>query len=239
MGKLCISFINLPETVMSDRISDLQKRLDRLYKLLEGQELAKDEAETAEKARIQLKIDGQWKEIRTVEREYTIALSQQMKKQDLPEPIALTIVGELVDELELIQPKTDEMRSMLQEILVKLNEPGVAAAAKLKVAIPLVPGFVAIELEGDTGRQAVLLVRQQGLLLELRLHQFRIGHQVAEQIGGLVLRAGSIPEAPNILHEGEMRFDFVSRVLPCSEELICSRPAIERNSPSIVGLGTI
>ncbi len=135
---------------MSDRISDLQDRLDRLYKLLKGQELAKDEAETAEKARIQLKIDGQWKEIRTVEREYAIALSQQMKKQDLPEPIAIEIVGELVDELELIQPKTDEMRSMLQQILAELQKPGVPAAAKLKVAIPLVPGFVAIELEGDT-----------------------------------------------------------------------------------------
>ena len=136
---------------MSDRISDLQERLDRQYKLLKGQELAKDEAETAEKARIQLKIDGQWKEIRTVEREYAIALSQQIKRSDdLPEPIALTIVGELVDELELIQPKTDEMRSMLQEILVELRKPGVPAAAKLKVAIPLVPGFVAIELEGDT-----------------------------------------------------------------------------------------
>jgi hypothetical protein len=129
---------------------DLQERLDRLYKLLKGQELAKDEAETAEKARIQLKIDGQWKEIRTVEQQYAIALSQQIKRSDdLPEPFAETIVGELVDELELIQPKTDEMRSMLQEILVKLNEPGVPAAAKLKVAIPLVPGFVAIELEGD------------------------------------------------------------------------------------------
>ena len=78
---------------MSDRIPDLQGRLYRLYKLLKGQELAKDEAETAEKARIQLKIDGQWKEIRTVEREYAIALSQQMKKQELPEPIALTIVS--------------------------------------------------------------------------------------------------------------------------------------------------
>jgi hypothetical protein len=137
---------------MSDRISDLQERLDRLYKLLKGQELAKDEPETAEKARIQLKIDGQWKEIRTVEQQYTITLSQQIKQsKDLPEPIAETIVGELVDELELMEPiaKTDEMRSMLQQILVKLNERGVPASAKLKVAIPLVPGIVAIELEGD------------------------------------------------------------------------------------------
>jgi hypothetical protein len=136
---------------MSDRISDLQERLDRLYKLLKGQELAKDEAETAEKARIQLKIDGQWKEIRTVEQQYAIALSQQIKRSDdLPEPIAETIVSDLVDEIELMQPiaKTDEMRSMLQEILVELRKDGVPAAAKLKVAIPVFP-FTSIELEGD------------------------------------------------------------------------------------------
>ena len=137
---------------MSDRISDLQERLDRLYKLLKGQELAKDEAETADKARIQLKIDGQCKEIRTVEQQYVIELSQQVKGQDLPEPIAIEIVGELVEELEIIESiaKTDEMRSMVQPTLAVLRKPGVPAAAKLKLAIPLVPGFVAIELEGDT-----------------------------------------------------------------------------------------
>ena len=78
-----------------------------------------------------------------------IAVSQQVKRQDLPEPIAIEIVGELVYELVLIQPKTDEMQSMLQQILAELQKPGIPAAAKLKVAIPLVPGFVAIELEGD------------------------------------------------------------------------------------------
>ena len=90
-----------------------------------------------------------WKEIREKDGDYVRSLAQQVKKQDLPEPIAIEIVGELVDELVLIQPKTDEMRSMLQEILAELQKPGVPAAAKLKVAIPLVPGFVAIELEGD------------------------------------------------------------------------------------------
>ena len=60
-----------------------------------------------------------------------------MKKQELPEPIALTIVGELVDELEMMGliAKTDEMRSMARQILAELQKPGVSAAAKLKVAI--------------------------------------------------------------------------------------------------------
>lgn|GEM_PF-2030314 len=80
-----------------------------------------------------------------------IELSQQVKRQDLPEPIAIEIVGELVEELEIIESiaKTDEMRSMVQPTLAVLRKPGVPAAAKLKLAIPLVPGFVAIELEGD------------------------------------------------------------------------------------------
>jgi len=134
-----------------DRLSDVHERLTRLYKLLKGIELAKDDAESAEKPRIQLKIDSQWKEIRSVEKEYAQQLAQHLKRQELPESIAQEVVGELVDELEMMEPiaKTDEMRSMLQQILAELQKPGVPAAAKLKVAIPLVPGFVAIELEGD------------------------------------------------------------------------------------------
>jgi hypothetical protein len=62
-------------------------------------------------------------EIIDVEREFAQRLSQQVKRSDdLPAPISETIVGELVDELELIQPKTDEMRSMLQQILAELQK---------------------------------------------------------------------------------------------------------------------
>jgi hypothetical protein len=112
--------------------------------------IALDTEAQVTKGEVRLLIKKLKQEIVEVEREYAQRLAQQIKRSDdLPEPIALTIVGELVDELELIQPKTDEMRSMLQEILVELQKPGVPAAAKLKVAIPLVPGFVAIELEGD------------------------------------------------------------------------------------------
>lgn len=90
-------------------------------------------------------------EIRKYEQQYAIALSQQVKRSEvLPEAVAEPIVGELIDEIELMQPiaKTDEMRSMLQEILVELRQPGVPAAAKLKIVIPVFP-FASIELEGD------------------------------------------------------------------------------------------
>ena len=135
---------------MSNRTAQLQTQLKMLYDQLEGLEMAKVTSRDEDKVMLQQRIDLKWKEIREKDGDYIRSIAQQIERsKDLPEPIALTIVGELVDELELIQPKTDEMRSMLQEILVELRKPGVPAAAKLKVAIPLVPGFVAIELEGD------------------------------------------------------------------------------------------
>jgi hypothetical protein len=136
---------------MSDRISQLQTQLKMLYDQLDGLEMAKVTSRDEDKVMLQQRIDFKWKEIREKDVDYVRSLAQQVKKQDLPEPIALTIVGELVDELELIQPKTDEMRSMLQEILVELRKPGVPAAAKLKVAIPVFL-FTSIELEGDAER---------------------------------------------------------------------------------------
>ena len=134
---------------MSDRTSQLQTQLKMLYDQLDGLEMAKVTSRDEDKVMLQQRIDLKWKEIREKDGDYVRSLAQQVKKQDLPEPIAIEIVGELVGELELIQPKTDEMRSMLQQILTELQKPGIPAAAKLKVAIPLVPGFVAIELEGD------------------------------------------------------------------------------------------
>ena len=134
---------------MSDRTSQLQTQLKMLYDQLDGFEMAKVTSRDEDKVMLQQRIDLKWKEIREKDGDYVRSLAQQVKKQDLPEPIAIEIVGELVDELVLIQPKTDEMQSMLQQILAELQKPGIPAAAKLKVAIPLVPGFVAIELEGD------------------------------------------------------------------------------------------
>lgn len=134
---------------MSDRTSQLQTQLKMLYDQLDGFEMAKVTSRDEDKVLLQQRIDLKWKEIREKDGDYVRSLAQQVKKQDLPEPIAIEIVGELVDELEMMEPKTDEMQSMLQQILAELQKPGVPAAAKLKVAIPLVPGFVAIELEGD------------------------------------------------------------------------------------------
>jgi F0F1-type ATP synthase gamma subunit len=135
-----------------DRLADIQERLARLYKLLKGLERAKDEAEAAEKPRVQLKIDAQWDEITPLEREYAQRLAQQVKRQDVPEPIAEVVVAELVDEIELIQTtvKDDSTQKLLMQILTELQKPGTPASAKLKVAIPIIPNVVSYEFEGDT-----------------------------------------------------------------------------------------
>ena len=139
---------------MSERVKPIEFILKILYDQLD---VAEEEAIKAQSRVSKLKYgqknsDALLNDIRRYEERYVIELSHQIKRSDdLPEPIALTIVGELVDELELMGPiaKTDEMRSMVQQILAELQKPGVPAAAKLKVAIPLVRGIVAIELEGD------------------------------------------------------------------------------------------
>lgn len=44
----------------------------------------------------------------------------------------------------------DELIRLLEEILDKLNKPGTPAAAKAKLALPLIPGIVSYEVELDT-----------------------------------------------------------------------------------------
>jgi hypothetical protein len=58
----------------------------------------------------------------------------------------------LVDEIEIFQPQAqnDEIKALVQQVLTELRKPEIPAAAKLKVAIPIVPGIVTYELEGDT-----------------------------------------------------------------------------------------
>lgn len=136
----------------SDRLSDIQVGLTELYEQLAGEERAFRLAEEADKSRIQQKIRLTWTRIRECDREYVQRLSQQVKRQDLPEPIAEIVVAELVDEIEVLEPieKRDDVRELLQKVLKELQKPGTPAAAKLKVAIPIIPNIVTYEIEGDT-----------------------------------------------------------------------------------------
>ncbi|NJM56532.1 MAG: hypothetical protein HC857_02450 [Synechococcales cyanobacterium RU_4_20] len=120
-----------------------------MYGLLKDIERAKDEAEAAEKPRIQLKIDAQWAEIVPVEKEYF----QLLVKQDVPEPVAEVVVAELIDEIELLMRPTlqgVETQQLLAQILAELRKQGTPASTKLKMAIPIIPNWVTYEIEGDT-----------------------------------------------------------------------------------------
>ena len=137
---------------MSDRLSTIQGLLADLYEQLAGQEKAKVRTEDAQKVRIQQQIRDSWTEIRGYESEYVLTLSQQVKRQDLPEPIAAVVTGEILDAVEILAPlaKRDEVKALLDEILVELRKPDVPASAKLKIAIPIIPNVMTYELEGDT-----------------------------------------------------------------------------------------
>jgi hypothetical protein len=134
---------------MTDRTIDLEERLKRQYDLLKQKEFALDTEPQVTKGEVRLLINRLKEEIVEVEQEYAQRLTQQVKRQDFPEDAAAIVVTELVDEIELIQPRDAEMKLMLQEVLDELRRPETPAAAKLKMAIPLIPGIVAIELEGD------------------------------------------------------------------------------------------
>ena len=135
-----------------DRLTAIQETLTDLYEQLAGQEKAWRLAEDAEKTRLKQKIREKWQEIREYEGKYTQTLAQQVKHQELPEAVAQTITVELVDELEVLAPlaQRDEVKALLQQILAALQKPATPAAAKLKVAIPIIPNLVSYEMEGDT-----------------------------------------------------------------------------------------
>lgn len=135
-----------------NRLADIQTGLSDLYEQLAGEELALRLEEEASKTRIQQRIRLTWKRIRESEHEYVQALSQHMKRQDLPEQIAEMVTAELVEELESLAPleKRDGTKQLLLQILEELQKPGTPASAKLKLAIPIIPNIVSYELEGDT-----------------------------------------------------------------------------------------
>ena len=135
-----------------DRLADIQTSLDKLYEQLAGEEDAFLLEEEANKTRIQQKIRKTWKRIRVFEQEYAQRLSQQIKRENLPESIAEEITADLVEEIEILEPleKQNEVRLLLQQILIELRKPEIPASAKLKVALPIIPNVMSYELEGDT-----------------------------------------------------------------------------------------
>lgn len=94
--------------------------------------------------------------MREYEAEYWQILAQEAKSYQLEEEAASNAIVEVhAQVVEVIESKSsvnypDDLRQKLQQIIDKLNEPGQLAAAKAKLALPLIPGIVSYEVELDT-----------------------------------------------------------------------------------------
>lgn len=141
----------------SRKLAEIEKQLELLYETLNSakKRLAMTDdifAKTAIKQRIREELIP---EIRQGEAEYWDLLAQEAGFCTVEEVDAHNAIVEVVGEVEHIenQPVTkypDELMRLLREIRDKLNEPGTPAAAKVKFAVPLIPGVLAYEVELDT-----------------------------------------------------------------------------------------
>ncbi len=82
-------------------------------------------------------------------------LAQEVRSCNITETEASSAIVEVVQEVELIESQSsvnypDDLRQLLLEIRDKLNQPEQLAAAKAKLALPLIPGIVSYEVELDT-----------------------------------------------------------------------------------------
>ena len=144
----------MPQT---SRLAEIEKELELKHEILNSakKRLAMTDeifAKTAIQQRIREEVIP---EIRQCEAEYWDLLTQESALSTVEEVDAQNAIVEVVGEVEHIEKQTatnypDELMRLLREIRDKLNEPGTPAAAKAKLALPLIPGILAYEVELDT-----------------------------------------------------------------------------------------
>jgi hypothetical protein len=137
--------------MISDRLAQLELQYDLLQQQLHGKELEKIMASPGDGVRIQQQIDlFIAPQLRECKQKYARALAEAPDFDNITDARAEIVVGEFVE--ELTQAKTqasDAQIQLLEQILAKLNEPGTAAAIKVKWLISPTPPFVAIGIEGE------------------------------------------------------------------------------------------
>lgn len=139
---------------IKQRIDDLEALLEQDYK-----KLAYFEMELGKTAYGPMKFDltQQIKEeilpnLHKHELEYWQLLEQVTPQCSISELDAQTAIESILQRTQIIQTKQmpEEILQRLQQIWDKLNEPGTAAAAKVKFVVNLIPGILAYEFELDT-----------------------------------------------------------------------------------------
>lgn len=150
----------LPPSANQQRLEALEEILELEYeKLGEFQKeiamIASAPAKFELKQRLKREVIP---EIRKYEAEYGELLSQQVQEvkavviSDAEAESAITEVVQAVQQIEIQAAENypEELIRLLTELREKLDDPGKSAAAKLKVALPIIPLVASYELEMDT-----------------------------------------------------------------------------------------
>ncbi len=143
----------------SDRLPQVEKSLKRLRDQLHGKEDTLTTIAPEEKIRIKQQIEDLKAEIKPFETEYWQILAEQSATATIQEPEAELIVAELVEQvgqLQVSQQYPPEMIALLQQIYEQINQPGAAAAAKLKGTLSLLPPFVNVTYEAELDTEKFL-----------------------------------------------------------------------------------
>ena len=145
-----------PSFAASRRISQLEEVLEIEYaKLAEFEKELAITASAEQKFALRQRLKRELlPSLREHEVEYAQLLAQQADPASIPPHKAEASVAEVQRAVEHIQnlpaPLPDELTRLLSYGREKLQEPGKAAAAKLKVTLPIIPLIASYEMELDT-----------------------------------------------------------------------------------------
>jgi hypothetical protein len=138
-----------------DRLSHLQKQINRYYEQIQDHENALTTAPPGGKAIIKQRIEDVAKDLAPVEEEYWAYWKLKGSQLEIADTDADVITAEIVEQVEILQYKPTvknnaELVKLLNEIKAELTKPEIPGSGKLKAAIPLIPGFLSYEVELDT-----------------------------------------------------------------------------------------
>jgi hypothetical protein len=138
----------------SDRFSQLEKNLNRLYTQLGAAEDGVVGAiSKVDKVKYQQEIDDDIRpQIRKFEEELFALLLQESREVTFGEVDAQATIDVIAQEVAQVkqQPElSQQVLEVLGRIEEKLNEPGVTADAKLKATLSTIPPFINLAYEGQ------------------------------------------------------------------------------------------
>lgn len=146
-----------PDSIKRQRIRDLEKLLEIEYeKLSEFQKELTINSSAAAKFELQQRLKREvLPDIRKHEVEYAGLLADEADPALIPAAQAEQAVVEVLQAVQHIEHLPDtshsqEIARLMTEVKEKLQQPGKSAAAKLKVAVPIIPLIVSYEMELDT-----------------------------------------------------------------------------------------